>query len=74
MAYLLSGRPFIYCPAGIELNSFYYNILKGAYVARSAKEIEIYVDQLIAKDDVMKGKRERNEPHSDHRVCPSRPF
>lgn len=51
--YLLSERPLIYCPTQIPLNSFYKNILKGAYTAKSTKDIINYVELLLNGKDYM---------------------
>lgn len=57
--YFLTGRPIIYCPAQMPLNSFYCNILEGTYVANTEDEMLSHLSSLIQGEDYMKEERER---------------
>lgn len=57
--YFLTGKPIIYCPSNLKVNSFMEDVFSGLYVANTWEEVEAYITQLSAGIDPNKEEREK---------------
>ncbi len=49
--FFITGRPIIYCEAGIELNELYRKMSEGFYIAHDEEELMGYVEMLKRGED-----------------------
>ena len=57
--FLLTGKPVIYCEAGMLLNDHAQIISEGFYKAYNEEDVIRYVKMLVSGDDPLKDKREK---------------
>ncbi len=55
--YFLTGKPIIYCEAGIKLNDLYSKMAEGFYTAKNEKDVLELVMQLQSGNDYLYEKR-----------------
>ncbi len=67
--YFLTGRPIIYCEAGMEFNEIFRKISEGFYMAYCEDDVVRFMDMLQKGEDVLFEKRQEliREYMMDHR-------
>lgn len=59
--YLLTGKPCIYTPLKLELNTFGEKLIKGMYVVNNSNQMSNKIKELMAGKDTLKEVREDNK-------------